>query len=486
MIRFANRHISCVLLFVFALAACTPAENNKPKVAPTNAAGPTQSAAVPTMELPSFVDLVKKEGPAVVNISTTRTVHENLDLQSIPKDDPFYEFFRRFMPPGSPREFQARSLGSGFIISQDGYILTNAHVVADTDEVTVRLTTKQEYKAKVIGADSRTDIALIKIDATGLPVVNIGDPSKLQVGEWVAAIGAPFGFENSVTSGIVSAKGRSLPEENYVPFIQTDVALNPGSSGGPLFNMRSEVVGINSQIYSQTGGYMGLSFAIPIDIAMDVVKQLRASGKVTRGFVGVQVQELTADLAASFGLKDSNGALISMVEQGGPAAKAGLLPGDVIRAFDGKPIQTSSDLSRLVAAIKPGTAVNVDIWRKGAPQTVKVTIGELLPEKPVVPHVENKQPGPAPNIAGLVLNDLTPEQRNRLKIEKGLLVRRATGAAAQAGIQPGDVVLAFNDTPTTTVANFEAQLKRNAGKTIALLIKRGTDTLYLPLKLGTP
>jgi serine protease Do len=338
------------------------------------------------VELPSFVTLVKKEGSAVVNVSTIRTVRQTAEaVPNIPQDDPMFEFFRRFMPPPGTKEFQTRGLGSGFIISQDGFILTNAHVVADTDEVVVRLTTKREFKAKIVGVDPRTDVALLKLEANGLPFVKIGDPGKLEVGEWVAAIGAPFGFENSVTSGIVSAKGRSLPDESYVPFIQTDVALNPGNSGGPLFNMRGEVVGINSQIYSQTGGYMGLSFTIPIDVAMDISKQLQASGKVSRGRIGVQAQELTAELAASFGMKDLDGALVAMVEKGGPADQAGIQPGDVILAFNGKPVQTSADLARLVAGTKPGSSAKAEVWRKGARQTVNVTVAELPPSRTAVP-----------------------------------------------------------------------------------------------------
>ena len=438
---------------------------------------------VPTVELPSFVTLVKKEGPAVVNISTTKTVRQGGEgFPNLQEGDPFFEFFRRFMPPPNQREFQARSLGSGFIISQDGYVLTNAHVVADSDEVIVRLSTKREFKAKVVGADPRTDVALVKIDEKDLPIVSIGDPGKLEVGEWVAAIGAPFGFENSVTAGIVSAKGRSLPEENYVPYIQSDVALNPGNSGGPLFNMAGEVVGINSQIYSQTGGYMGLSFTIPIDIAMDIVKQLRTTGKVTRGRVGVQVQELTADLAASFGMKDANGALVAMVERNGPADKAGIMPGDVILSFDAKPVQNSADLARLVAATKPGTSVTLDVWRKGGSKSFRLTVEQAVPDRAAAKPRSEPDQAPA-NRAGLVVSELTPEQRRRLKIDSGLLVRGASGPALRAGIQAGDVVLAMNDTPVKTVAGFETQLAQSTGKTVALLIKRGPDTLYLPLQL---
>jgi serine protease Do len=474
------RTIVSPIVSLLFLVACSPSNQTPP--AQTTAQKPQQTTSAPTVELPSFATLVKKEGPAVVNVSTTRTVRQSADALPVPEDDPLAELFRRFMPPSSPQEFQARSLGSGFIISADGYILTNAHVVADTDEVTVKLTTKREYKAKLIGVDSRTDVALVKIDATGLPVTPIGDPAKLEVGEWVAAIGAPFGFENSVTAGIVSAKGRSLPDESYVPFIQTDVAVNPGNSGGPLFNMRGEVVGINSQIYSRTGGFMGLSFAIPIDIAMEVAKQLRTTGKVTRGRIGVQAQEMTVELAASFGLKEPNGALVATVEKGGPAEKAGIMPGDVILSFDGKPVQSSGDLARLVANTKPGTTVTIDVWRKGARKTLQVPVGELVPEQTVA-QSEPQQKIP-PNRVGLALSELTPQQLSRAKIDHGLLVRNVMGPAQRAGIQPGDIVLAINDVPASTVAAFETQLARSAGGTVALLIKRGAETLYVPLKVN--
>jgi serine protease Do len=436
---------------------------------------------MPTIELPSFSTLVKKEGPAVVNISSTQTVKEGGGPGAGAEDDPLNDFFRRFMQPRNPQEYKVHGLGSGFIISADGYVLTNAHVVTDAEDITVKLTNKREYKAKVIGADKSTDVALVKIDAKDLPVVPIGDPEKLEVGEWVAAIGAPFGFENSVTAGIVSAKGRSLPGETYVPFIQSDVAVNPGNSGGPLFNMRGEVVGINSQIYSGTGGFMGLSFSIPIDIAMDVVKQLQANGKVTRGRIGVSAQDMTVELAASFGLKDANGALISGVEKGGPAAKAGIVPGDVILSFNGKPIETSTDLARLVASTKPGTNVTAEVWHKGAMEKLQVSVAELAQQRTAT----QEEPKPlAPDRAGLTLGELNPQQLDRLKIDHGLLVRDASGPAQQAGIQAGDVVMAMNDTPTSNIAAFDKQLAQSKGSAVALLIKRGTDTLYVPVKVG--
>src|SRR2546422_1297748 len=316
-------------------------------------------------DLPDFTRLVEDQGNAVVNISTTQAVRRTGALPQVPgmEDEEVLEFFRRFIPrqpgpgqpgPGPSPRSESRSLGSGFIISQDGYVLTNAHVVEGADEITVKFTDKREFKAKVIGADKRTDIALIKIDATGLPAVRFGDPAKLKVGEWVVAIGSPFGFENTVTAGIVSAKGRSLPQENFVPFIQTDVAINPGNSGGPLFNMRGEVVGINSQIYSRTGGFMGLSFSIPIDVALDIQKQLRDKGRVARGRIGVVIQEVSKELAESFGLSRPVGALVNSVEKGGPAEKAGVETGDIILKFDGKPVSSSNELPRIVGNTKPG------------------------------------------------------------------------------------------------------------------------------------
>jgi serine protease Do len=350
--------------------------------------------AAASAQLPDFTDLVERQGPAVVNISTTQSARNPLlpQVPNLREDDPFYEFFRRFIPNPGPREFQSQSLGSGFIVSADGYIMTNAHVVDAADEITVRLTDKREYKAKVIGADRRTDLALIKIEASGLPVVRFGDPNKLKVGEWVVAIGSPFGFENSVTAGIVSAKGRSLPQENYVPFIQTDVAVNPGNSGGPLFNLRGEVVGINSQIYSRTGGFMGLSFAIPIDVANQIAQQLRTAGKVTRGRIGVVIQALTKELVESFGLTRMQGALVNSVEKGGPAEKAGIEAGDVILQFDGKPVISSEDLPRLVGAVRPGNRVTVQIWRNKQPRDVQIVVGEMQDDKTAA--AQQKAAGP--------------------------------------------------------------------------------------------
>jgi serine protease Do len=362
-----------ILALTFLFAACSPKQEDVPPpraqpqaAAPAPAAPPVTGSGV---QLPSFVNLVKQQGPAVVNISAIRQGNS----RGLKQGDPLFEFFRRFGGEPDMGEAPQQSLGSGFIISNDGYILTNAHVIDQTDLVTVKLTDKRQFKAKVIGADVYTDVALIKIDAKDLPTVKIGNPTNIEAGEWVAAIGSPFGFESSVTVGVVSAKGRLLPNGSYVPFIQTDVAVNPGNSGGPLFSTAGEVIGINSQIYSQTGGYMGISFAIPIDIAMGISDQLRTSGKVTRGRIGVQLQELTQDIASSLGMKDAQGALVAAVQQGGPAYKAGIRPGDVVVGYNGQPVQTTADLARLVGGTKPGTTVTAQVQREGKTMDVKIT-----------------------------------------------------------------------------------------------------------------
>jgi serine protease Do len=445
---------------------------------------PTAIAA----QLPDFTDLVEKQGPAVVNISTTQSVRNPLLPQApqLQEDDPFYEFFRRFIPNPGPREFQSQSLGSGFIISQDGYILTNAHVVETAEEITVKLTDKREFKAKVIGADRRTDIALIKIDASSLPAVRFGDPTRLKVGEWVLAIGSPFGFENTVTAGIVSAKGRSLPQENYVPFIQTDVAVNPGNSGGPLFNLRGEVVGINSQIYSRTGGFMGLSFAIPIDVANEVAQQLRTTGKVTRGRIGVVIQPITKELADGFGLSKAQGALVNSVEKGGPADKAGVEPGDVILRFDGKPVNASEDLPRIVGSSRPGAKVTMQIWRNKAARDVQVVVSEMQQEdKARQSRRGGKPPAAAPGQFGLALVDLTEAQRAELKVSGGVLVENAQGAAARAGIRRGDVILAINNQDVKSVESFNQMMGQyDKGRIVALLVRRGANSLYIPFRIN--
>src|SRR5262245_28046145 len=445
-------------------------------------------------QLPDFTELVEKQGPAVVNISTTQSVRNPLLPQApnLQEDDPFYEFFRRFIPqpgPGTPREFQSQSLGSGFIISQDGYIMTNAHVVEAADEITVKLTDKRGFKATVIGADRRTDMALIKIDASGLPAVKFGDPNRLKVGEWVLAIGSPFGFENTVTAGIVSAKGRSLPQENYVPFIQTYVAVNPGNSGGPLFNLRGEVVGINSQIYSRTGGFMGLSFAIPIDVANDIANQLRTAGKVTRGRIGVVIQPVTKELADGFGLSKPQGALVNSVEKGGPADKAGIEAGDVILRFDGKPVGASEDLPRIVGATRPGSKVTMQVWRNKSTRDLQVVVAEMVDEKTARQARRGgggKPPVTAPTQHGLTLSELSDAQRSELKLTGGVLVENVQdqGAAARAGIRRGDVILAINNQDIKSIEDFNKMMGQfDKGRIVAMLVRRGTNSLYIPFRV---
>lgn len=429
-----------------------------------------------------------------MNISTTQVVRGQAQMMPFPFDenDPAFEFFKRFIPrnPGGtvPRDFENKSLGSGFIVSGDGYILTNAHVVDGADEVTVRLTDKREFKARIIGADKRTDVALIKIEATGLPAAKLGDPAQLRVGEWVVAIGSPFGFDNSVTAGIVSAKGRSLPQENYVPFIQTDVAINPGNSGGPLFNMRGEVVGINSQIYSRSGGYMGVSFAIPIDVAMDIQNQLRASGKVSRGRLGVVIQEVSKELADSLGLTKPIGAVVNAVEKGGPADKAGIEAGDVILKFDGKTINNSADLPRMVGATRPGGRSVVQVWRKGATRDINVTVGEVPDEKQANAKAPRGKPTEqAANRLGLVVSELTAEQKRELKMNSGLLIEDIRGQGARSDLRTGDIVIALiakgATTEVKTVEQFNKLLAQfEKGSNVTLLVRRGEMQTFITIK----
>jgi len=451
--------------------------------------------ALPVMakDLPDFTDIVEKQGASVVNISTTQTVHTAgiggngaLPFPQLPEDSPFNQLFKN-MPgqEGGQQDYQTQSLGSGFIISADGYILTNAHVVNDADEVIVKLTDKREFKAKIIGIDRRSDVALVKIEASNLPKVTFGDVNALKVGEWVLAIGSPFGLENTVTAGIVSAKGRALPQENYVPFIQTDVPINPGNSGGPLFNMRGEVIGINSQIFSRSGGYMGLSFAIPIDVAMDVQAQLRAGGKVSRGWLGVQIQEVTKELAESFGMKSASGALIAGVEKGGPADKSGLEAGDVITKFDGKSINTSADLPRVVGATKPGKDVVVEVFHKGATKNLTLKIGKI-PEEGDDAAAKSARGGPAkaePNKFGLMLRDLTPQEHKKINSKSGVLILNVQGTAVQAGIRRGDVLMAVGDTDVQSTDQVNKALEGIApGKLVALRLMREDNLFYVTLK----
>lgn len=443
--------------------------------------------------LPDFTDLAEKQGAAVVNVSTTQVVRTTAGLP-FDQDDPAYEFFKRFFPrqhgmPGVPREYQNRSLGSGFIISPDGYVLTNAHVIDSADEVVVKLNDKREFKARVIGADRLTDVALLKIDASGLPTVRIGDPNKLRVGEWVLAIGSPFGLEQTVTAGIVSAKGRSLPDENYVPFIQTDVAINPGNSGGPLFNMKGEVVGINSQIYSRSGGYMGLSFSIPIDLAFDIQQQLKQYGKVSRGRMGVSIQDMSKELAESFGMSKPAGALINTVEKGGPAEKAGIQPGDVIQRFDGKTIAQASDLPRIVGLTKPGSRVPVHVWRAGSLKELSLVVGEMQVDEKVAANAakRQKQPNAAANRLGLVLRELSPEQRRALGINGGLVVEEVRNAGVRTELRPGDLIRAVVvkgvQTELMSVEQFNSLLgKFERSETITLWVRRGENQLFITIR----
>ena len=457
------------------------------------------SASAHAQGLPDFTDLAEKHGAEVVNISVTQSVHNNGPVGGFPGmegDEQMQEFFKRFgipLMPGMPGQggapqpdYKSQSLGSGFIISSDGYVLTNAHVINEADEVIVKLADKREFKAKIIGADKRTDVALLKIDATGLPKVMIGDSAKLKVGEWVAAIGSPFGLENTMTAGIVSAKGRALPQENFVPFIQTDVAINPGNSGGPLFNLAGEVVGINSQIYSRSGGSMGLSFAIPIDVAIDVSNQLKANGKITRGWLGIAIQEITKELAESFSMKNTNGALVAGVEKNGPADKGGLEAGDVITKFDGKAIGVSADLPRAVGATKPGKIAAVEILRKGSAKTLNIGVGEMPSDGSETAAPSTKPNGKVEaNKIGLTLKELTVQQKKKLNGKNGLLVVESVGAAAQAGIRRGDVILGLNNNESQSVEQFNKQINAvAAGKTVAVLVQRGEATLYVPIKVS--
>ena len=455
----------------------------------------SSAALAQARDLPDFTRLVEDQGGAVVNISTTQAVRRAA-VPQVPgmEDEEMLEFFRRFIPrqqpgqPGAPRP-ESRSLGSGFIISADGYILTNAHVVEGADEINVKLTDKRELKAKVIGADRRTDIALIKVDAAGLPAVRFGDASKLKVGEWVLAIGSPFGFENTVTAGIVSAKGRSLPQENFVPFIQTDVAINPGNSGGPLFNMRGEVVGINSQIYSRTGGFMGLSFAIPSDVALDVQKQLKEKGRVARGRIGVVIQEVTRDLATSFGLDRPRGALVNSVEKGSPADKAGVEATDIIVSFDGKAVESSSDLPRIVGSTRPGTASSLEVWRKGKTQKLNITVAELQEDRVAAadkPGRSAKPQAEAPaNRLGIVVGELSAEQKKGLNVTNGLVVTDVR-PDSKADVRKGDVLLTMvhkgQHTELKSVEQFNkilAGLDKNS--VITLQVRRGESTAFVTI-----
>ncbi len=459
------------------------------------------SALAQVKGLPDFTELVEQVGPSVVNIRTLEKVSSR-EAQAGSPDEEMQELFRRFfgvpMPaPNAPRQQRPnrpepeqerpRGVGSGFMLSADGFIMTNAHVVDGADQVMVTLPDKREFKARIVGADKRTDVAVVKIEATGLPAVKIGDVSRLKVGEWVMAIGSPFGLDNSVTAGIVSAKQRDTGD--YLPFIQTDVAINPGNSGGPLINMRGEVVGINSQIYSRSGGFMGISFAIPIDEAIRVSEQLRATGRVQRGRLGVQIDQVSKEVAESLGLSKPQGALVRGVEQGSPAEKAGLEPGDIILRFDGKLIEKSADLPRQVGNTKPGTVSKLQIWRRGSSKELSITVGEFEPEKPAkkaAAPAEKPATSQAAKFLGLTLSDLTDAQKKELKLRGGVRVDAAAEAAARAGIQEGDVILALANTETPTVQVLEGLVsKLDRTKPVSVLVRRGEWAQYTVIRPTT-
>ncbi len=443
------------------------------------------AAAAPTTALASgpastdFRALVRRYGPAVVNVSVQQDGRVAAQRDMPPGMDQDNPLFRHFGVPMVPRGAPVvRGEGSGFIVSADGVVLTNAHVVDGAERVTVKLTDRREFEARVLGADTKSDVAVLKIEAADLPVVTIGDPSALDVGEWVVAIGAPFGFENSVTAGIVSAKGRTLPDDGYVPFIQSDVAVNPGNSGGPLFNLRGEVVGINSQIYSRSGGYQGISFAIPIDVAMDVGRQLQAHGHVTRGRLGVGIQDMDQALAKSFGLDRPRGALVANVESGGPAAAAGVQEGDVILSFDGHSIDSAGTLPATVAAAEPGRNVELEVWRDRASRKLRVKLGGAEAEEVVADNG-----APQRGRLGLRLRPVSPGESTDSESARGLVVEEATGPAAAAGIQRGDVVLSANGRSVRDVEDLRAVVK-DSKDLVALLVQRGNSRIFVPVELA--
>ena len=485
-------------LVAILLSACVGDSTAQTPSVPATKAAP----AVPTVPvtpsthfaLPDFAPLVERYGPAVVNVQVVERAAQNTaESGRDGEEDPFSDFFRRFgipapqMGPRGGNAQPARGEGSGFIVTPDGYILTNAHVVADADTVTVRLTDRREFSAKVIGMDTRTDVAVIKINTnSSLPIVRIGNPSLLKAGEWVLAIGSPFGFENSATAGIVSATARSLPGEDgngYVPFIQTDAPVNPGNSGGPLFNMQGEVVGINSQIFSRTGGYMGLSFAIPIDVAMDVREQLIKTGHVTRGRIGVTIQDVNAQLAESFGLDRPRGALVSSVQTGSPGEKAGLKPGDVVVGVNGHSIERSAELPAIIARIKPGTDTQLAVWRGGKEQQVGVKVALLDEQQTRTASRRGRHGADEESQLGLAVRPLAPQEKQQAETDGSLVVEHVSGPAAAAGVQPGDIILGVNGKRVKSLEELQSATK-SLGKNVALLIQRESAQIFVPLRLS--
>ncbi|KGS31282.1 peptidase Do family protein [Burkholderia pseudomallei MSHR7343] len=489
-------------LVAAAVTALTPLAAQSATAAPNVTTTPAATGAAPAARagLPDFADLVERVGPAVVNIRTTANVPADTRGALPPGLDngDMSEFFRRFFgiplpqgpggqknapsTPDAPDTEQNRGVGSGFILSSDGYVMTNAHVVDDADTIYVTLTDKREFKAKLIGVDERTDVAIVKINASSLPTVAIGDSNRVRVGEWVVAIGSPFGLDNTVTAGIVSAKGRNTGD--YLPFIQTDVAVNPGNSGGPLINMQGEVIGINSQIYSRTGGFMGISFAIPIDEAMRVAEQLKASGKVTRGRIAVAIGEVTKEVADSIGLPKAEGALVSSVEPGGPADKAGLQPGDIILKFNGRPVEAASDLPRMVGDTKPGAKATVTVWRKGQSRDLPITIAEFPADKAAkADSRQAPQQKPRSSALGLTVSDLSPEQLKTLKLRNGVQIDAVDGPASRAGLQRGDIVLRVGDVDITSAKQFvDVTSKLDPQRAVAVLVRRGENTQFIPIR----
>jgi serine protease Do len=481
-LRLARARAALVSSTLVALAAW-PAMHAQPAAAATATSAAACTSGV-VAALPDFSPLIARYGPAVVNIEVIEKAPEGGGSAN----DPLNQFFRRFgIPaPGGGGQGPVRGAGSGFIVSSDGYILTNRHVVEGASQVKVRLLDQREFPAKIVGTDERTDIAVLKIAATGLPVVQFGDPSRVRPGQWVLAIGSPFGFQNSATAGIVSAIGRSLPSENYVPFIQTDVAVNPGNSGGPLFNMQGQVIGINSEIFSRTGGFMGVSFAIPIDVAENVERQIIRVGHVVRGMIGVTIQQVTANLADSFGLSSPRGALVSAVAHKSPAAAAGIQPGDVVLAVDGHPIDRFGELSSRISAMRPGSQATLLLWRDRRDRTVRVRIEELK-QRSATPMgsgaVPAAQAAPKPNSLGLAVRPLRPQEKAEVHTGGSLVVQGVSGAAELAGVQPGDIILGVDGRRITTVAQLEAAAKAKRNRSIALLIERDSHQIFLPIRV---